>query len=277
MKQDNHKKIVSHLTSKMFSLFSITMLIIAITFLGLIVGTIVFGGIGYLKEALESEEILFSLRTSLLTACISTVICLFIGIPSAYALARTRLPFRRVMNIIIELPLSLPYLVLGLSLLMIFSSEAGKFLRDMGLRVIFDMRGIVVAHIAVNLPFVIRLIRTEFSSIDPRMEFIAATLGASKWQQFKTITLPMSTNTIISAAVLAWSRALGEFGATLMLVGVTRMRTETLPSSIYLSISTGDNKIAMATAVILLTVSCFSLTITNLLNRRSYCRIKGKS
>lgn len=264
-------KILSSI-SKMFPVFSIAVLIIPTVFFGLIVFTIAAEGIPYLKEAMQSEEVLFSLRMSLCTASISTLICLFIAIPSAYALSRIKFPFRKIINLMIELPLSLPNLVVGLSLLLIFSSEGGKFLRDMGFRVIFDVRGIIVAQIAINLPIVIRLIKTVFSSIDIRMEFIAGTLGASKLQQFLTITLPMSTNAIISAVVLAWSRALGEFGATLMLVGVTRMKTETLPSAIYLGISTGSNETSMSTAVILLIVSCCSLTVTSILNKKSHSR-----
>lgn len=262
--------------SKMFPAFSVAILLIPTALSGLIVFTIVAQGIPHLKEALQSEEVLFSLRTSLCTASISTLICFLIAIPSAYALSRTKFPFRRIINMMIELPLSLPNLVLGFSLLIIFSSDVGKMLRDMGFRVIFDVRGIIIAQIAVNLPFVIRLIKTEFSSVDIRMEFIAGTLGASKWQQFLTITLPMSTNAIISAVILAWSRALGEFGATLMLVGVTRMKTETLPSSIYLGISIGNNETSMATAVILLAVSCCSLTATSILNKKSHSRSEAR-
>ncbi|HCT65457.1 MAG TPA: nitrogen fixation protein NifC [Lachnospiraceae bacterium] len=272
MNLNNLKNIVLRSIAKAFPYFSIAILIISAAFSGIIVFTIVAEGIPHLKEALHSEEVLFSLRTSLFTTSISTIICLLIAIPSAYALARTKFPFCRIISLIVELPLSLPNLVLGLSLLLIFSSNAGKLLRDMGFRVIFDIRGIIVAQVAVILPFVTKLIKTEFSSIDIRMEFIAGTLGASKCMQFLTISLPLSTNAIISAAILAWSRALGEFGAALMLVGVTRMKTETLPSSIYLGISTGSNETAMATAVILLTVSCCSFVATNLLNKKSLSR-----
>ena len=258
--------------SLLFPLLSIVILILATAFLSLIIITIAVLGIPHLIDSLTSAEVLFSLRLSLVTASISTLICILIAVPSAYALTRTAVPFRKLTNIMIELPHSLPYIVLGLSLLLIFSSDLGKYLRDYGFKVIFDMKGIVFAHITVNLPFMLRLIKTAFNDIDIRMEYIAGTLGASKWQRFSTITLPMSRNTIINAAVLAWSRALGEFGATLMLVGLTRMKTETLPGSIYLSISTGENEPAMATSVILLTVSCCSLIVTSLLNRKTHSR-----
>ena len=96
---------------------------------------------------------------------------------------------------------------------------------------------------------------------------MAQTLGAMPWDVFRTIIVPMCRNQIISAFVLTWARGMGEFGATLMLVGVTRMKTETLPGSIYLSISTGNTETAMATAMIMLLVSAFTLVVANVLDR----------
>ena len=101
------------------------------------------------------------------------------------------------------------------------------------------------------------------------MEFVARTLGASRWEVFRTVILPLCRNSLISTFVLTWARGMGEFGATLMLVGVTRMKTETLPGSIYLSISTGNYDTAMATAIIMLVVSACTLAIANILSRPS--------
>ena len=132
---------------------------------------------------------------------------------------------------------------------------------------VFQPAGIVFAQLIVNLPFAIRMVRTALDEVNPRMEFVAKTLGARSWQVFRDIILPQARNSIISCAVLTWARGMGEFGATLMLVGVTRMKTETLPGSIYLSISTGNNDVAMATAMIMLIVSAATLVLANLLNR----------
>ena len=126
-----------------------------------------------------------------------------------------------------------------------------------------------MAHLMINLPFVIRMIKTSFLSIDPRLEWIAGSLGASPIRRFFTVTLPLAKNSIIGAGILAWSRALGEFGATLMLVGATRMKTETLPTSIYLNMATGDTGPAMAAALILLFISALSLAVSALLERRT--------
>ncbi|WP_297213926.1 ABC transporter permease [uncultured Flavonifractor sp.] len=216
---------------------------------------VVAGGLPHLGRALADGEIRFAVGLSLWTTTLSTALCLLLGIPCAYLLACTRLPGRRWVQALLELPLSLPCLVLGLCLLTLFSSPVGKALREMGLRVVFDPKGIVAVHLLLNLPFVIHLAAQAFAQIDPELPLTAQTLGASRFQAFRYITLPLCRPALLSAALLAWSRGMGEFGATLMLVGVTRLKTETLPASIYLNISTGDNGMALAAALLLLLLS----------------------
>lgn len=227
---------------------------------------VVVKGIPYLPETVKSKEVRFALGLSLRTSLISTAICMVMGIPAAYALTRKSFRAGKLFNLIVETPLSVPNIMLGLSLLLMFASVPGKALSAHGFRVIFNVNGIVLAHLLVNQPFVIRMMRTAFLNIDPRYEMIAGSLGAGNFRTFFLITLPLAKNSIIGAAVLAWSRALGEFGATLMLVGATRMKTETLPTSIFLNMATGDTGPAMACAMILLMISVISLLVTNLLN-----------
>lgn len=236
-------------------------------FIGSAIFAIVAGGISHFGEAISSEEVLFSLRMSVTISSISTVICLLLSLPTAYALSHVAFPGKRLAEILMELTLSLPYILLGFALLLIFSSPLGKALKEAGFAVVFSPAGIVFAQMIVNLPFAIRMMRTAFAGVNPRVEFVAQTLGAMPWDVFRTIIVPMCRNQIISAFVLTWARGMGEFGATLMLVGVTRMKTETLPGSIYLSISTGNTETAMATAMIMLLVSAFTLVVANVLDR----------
>lgn len=250
-----------------FSGVSLVVATVVLLFVGSAIVAIVAGGIAHFGEAATSAEVLFSLRMSVVTSSISTVLCLVLALPTAYALSRTNMPLKRVAEVLMELTLSLPYILLGFALLLIFSSPFGKALKAAGLPVVFSPAGIVFAQTIVNLPFAIRMMRTALAGVNPRLEFVAQTLGAMPWDVFRTIILPMCRNQIISAFVLTWARGMGEFGATLMLVGVTRMKTETLPGSIYLSISTGDTETAMATAMIMLLVSAFTLVVANLLDR----------
>ncbi|MDO4290651.1 MAG: ABC transporter permease [Eggerthellaceae bacterium] len=246
---------------------SIVVATCVLLFVGSAVVAIVLGGATHLSEAVTSAEVLFSLRMSVVTSTISTIICLALALPTAYALTRTNMPFKRAAEVLMELTLSLPYILLGFALLLIFSSPVGKALKEVGFGVVFEPTGIVMAQLIVNLPFAIRMVRTAFAEVNPRMEFVAKTLGATSGEVFRTIILPICRNSLISTFVLTWARGMGEFGATLMLVGVTRMRTETLPGSIYLSISTGNTETAMATAMIMLLLSAATLVVANALNK----------
>lgn len=260
-----------------FSLISIIITLLVIVFVSSAIISVVAGGMAYLPEALASKETWFSIQLSLKTATFSTALCVLTAIPVAYALTRTEMPFKKLSELIIELMMCLPYLVLGLCLLILFSSPFGDFLRDIGFKVVFTVKGIIIAQYFVNLPFAIKMMLTAFIQMDRRLEVIAGMLGASKWKQLTTIVLPMARNSIISMIILTWSRAIGEFGATLMLVGITRMRTETLPGSIYLSISTGDTKRAMASATIMMVISVLALIISNKMNEPpKYYRIGGE-
>jgi molybdate transport system permease protein len=256
-------------TVNIFDVISVVITIGIVAFIVFALLSIVTGGIPFLSEAFCSKEVLFSLCLSIFTASISTGLCVLVSIPCAYALTRTAMPLKKTAQVIMELPLSLPYLVLGLSLLIVFSSDLGKALKDLGFKVVFDKKGIIIAQLMVNLPFAVRLVRNAMSDIDMRLEFIAGTLGATRWKRFYTILLPLCRPSILMMVVLVWSRAMGEFGATLMLVGVTRMKTETLAASIYLNISTGDNGMAMASAIIMMVISAVTLTVTAFLGKRT--------
>lgn len=250
-----------------FQLFTIVIALLVIFFISSAICAIMLGGMGEFWHNLKSEETVFAFKMSFCTSSISSLIVMLLALPTAYALTRTNMPFKGFFGIIIELTLSLPYLLLGLALLIIFSSPMGKWLKELGFKVVFSPNGIIMAHILVNLPYAIRLVRTAFEDSDNRLEFIAQTLGASPWKSFVTVLLPLCRSGLISTFILVWSRALGEFGATLMLVGITRFKTETLPGSIYLSISTGNNTTAMASALLMLMISGLALFLSRILGR----------
>lgn len=250
-----------------FPAFSYLVTLLVLIFMVSTIMAIVVSGAGHLGSALTSAEVLFSMRMSVVTSTISSTLCMAMAIPAAYAFTRGHMPFKRLSSVIMELTLSLPYILLGFALLLVFSSPFGKALKEAGFKVVFEPAGIVFAQLVVNLPFAIRMVKTAFLDVDPRMCFVAQTLGASEGALVRTILLPVARNQLVSAAVLTWARGMGEFGATLMLVGITRMKTETLPGSIYLNISTGNNETAMATAMIMLLLSAAALSVATLLNR----------
>lgn len=261
--QSNRKKRKRDL----FSYVTIAIALLVIFFIGSAIMAIVVGGLPGFVLNLKSGEVLFALRMSLVTATLSSVIVMILALPSAYALTRTSMPLKKVSGLLIELTLSLPFILLGLSLLILFTSPMGRWLKLQGIKVVFSPLGIVMAHLLVNLPYAIRLVKTAFEGADERLEFIAETLGASPFKSFMTILVPGCKTSIVSTFILTWSRAMGEFGATLMLVGITRMKTETLPGSIYLNISTGNNEAAMSTAVLILLISGTALVLSMIAGR----------
>ena len=238
-----------------FELLFEALLVFSVLFVVWNLWTILYSGAPQLLPALRSQEIRSAIQLSLWTSSLSSGLCMLLALPCAYCLTKGRSALHRAFEVVLELPLSLPYLVLGLCLLTAFSSPFGKFLKSIGLRFVFDPKGIVAAHVLVNLPFAIHMLVLAFRSLNPEWNLAAQVLGAKSLQIFWAITLPLCRSALLSTLLLTWSRALGEFGATLMLVGVTRMKTETLPASIYLNVSTGETELALAAALILLILS----------------------
>jgi molybdate transport system permease protein len=242
-----------------------------IIFLGIsvvLLGLILYSPLPALATNLASPEIQFAILLSLVTSVISTVICIALAIPVAYALARYEFFGKRVATLALTLPLTLPPLVAGIALLLFFGTTPwGKALDQAGFAVIFTPLGIIVAEVFVNIPYMIRILRSAFSSINPRYEYVAKTLGCTDTGAFFQVTLPMARHGLLAGAVITWSKAMGEFGAVLMVAGATTMRTETLPIALYLNISTGDLNLAVAAATILILISLITLCAVEYFDR----------
>ena len=249
----------------------ISLAITFIIFFGIsaaLLGLILYSPLPVLAGSLENPEIQFAIMLSLVTSAISTLICIAIAIPVAYALVRYTFPGKRIANLVLTLPLTLPPLVAGIALLLFFGTTPwGRALEDAGFGVIFTPLGIIVAEVFVNLPYMIRIMRSSFSMVNPRFEYVAKTLGCTDTSAFLQVTLPMARHGLFAGAVITWSKAMGEFGAVLMLAGATTMRTETLPIALYLNISGGDVDLAVASATILILISLFTLCAVEFLDR----------
>lgn len=150
----------------------------------------------------------------------------------------------------------------GIALLIFFGpSVFGTFLQDIGIDIVYTTTAIIVAQFFVNVPYLIRVMRSAFDSVNPRYEHVARTLGASESGVFFQVSLPMSRQALLAGLTITWSKAMGEFGAGPLLAGATRMKTETLPIALYLNIATGDLDLAIASATILLVISVVTLLI----------------
>ncbi|HBE9958001.1 TPA: ABC transporter permease [Clostridioides difficile] len=245
-------------TTLLTGFFAIVFLFIVSPLLMLIIK-----GISYVPICLKSVEVQYAITLSIKTSLISTIVCLLLAIPVAYFLHITKLPFKKLIIQIINLPMSLPHLVSGIALLLLLGRMGigDSIYKIFKLDFIFTKQGIVLAQIFVNLPLTIKILHTSLNESNEKMIFVARTLGCNSWEAFRFIILPNLKTGIISATVMTWSRALGEFGAVAMIAGSTRMKTEIIPTSIYLNMSTGDIDIAIGIAVILIFISLTCLML----------------
>lgn len=185
--------------------------------------------------ALSDPDAISALLTSAQSATIATLLIALFGVPLGYVLARYRFPGKGIVSIAIYLPLVFPPVVSGIVLLVLFGPYGliGGPLANAGWEVDGTMAGIVLAQVFVAAPFVIVAARTAFESIDPRLEQVAATLGHSRWSLFWRVSLPLARGGIIAGLMLAWMRALGEFGATVVLA----YHPYTIPVYTYVQLS----------------------------------------
>jgi len=206
---------------------------------------------------LTAPEVLTALRLSLVCSLAATILSVVFGLPLAWALARLDVPGRSFVRALILVPLVLPPVVGGVALSAAFSKRgiAGSFLFDwLGIQFTFSTAGAVLAETFVALPFFVITVEAALRGMDTRFEEVAATLGASRWMTFRRVTLPLVAPSLAAGAVLAWARALGEFGATITFAGNIAGRTETLPLAVYLALDT-HRETAIAMSLVLLGVS----------------------
>lgn len=251
--------------NKNFSYLLILTLLVVLIFTFTPLALLVGRGVSNIGRCIQSKEILFSIKLSLITSIISTFICLVFSLPAAYALARTKLKFKKLVSILIFLPMSLPHIISGVALLLFLGNLGiGGILSKFGIDFVFTQKGIVAAQVFVNFPFMVNILKTAIEESGYKMEFIARTLGCNRWQTFIYITIPLIKNSLLSSLIITWSRALGEFGAVIMLAGATRMKTEVISTAIFMNMSTGDLDIAIGTATILIFISIISMIIVEI-------------
>lgn len=205
---------------------------------------------------ITSETSRAALLLSLRTATASTVVCVLLGVPMALVLARGRFPGQRVLRALVLLPLVLPPVVGGIALLYTFGRQGllGHQLDLWGIRIAFSTTAVVLAQSFVSLPFLVVSLEGALRSAGTGYEHIAATLGARPTTVLRTVTLPLVLPGLISGAVLAFARSLGEFGATLTFAGSLQGVTRTLPLEIYLQRET-DADAAVALSLLLIVVA----------------------
>jgi molybdate transport system permease protein len=232
--------------------------VLALAFLALpLLGLVVRAPWGTLGGRLADPAAAQALGLSLWCATLATLASVVLGVPLAWVLARTRFPGRGAVRALVTVPLVLPPVVGGVALLLVLGRRGlvGTWLdRWFGVSLPFTTAAVVVAEAFVAMPFLVLAVEGALRGADRRYEEAAATLGASRWTTFRRVTLPMVAPGVAAGAVLAWARALGEFGATITFAGSFPGTTRTMPLAVYLALET-DPEQAVVLSLVLLGVS----------------------
>lgn len=302
--------------------------------LAMLAADLCFTSPDHLFHALHSDEIRYAIKLSLISCTITTILSLWAAVPLGYLLSRTRFRCKWAVDTIVDIPIVLPPLVVGLSLLILFqtlpgekvenvtrnhlgsvatyallptlagllaislapartlrrrllvglstgmlvlavlllsplgSSFSSSLQRHFGTRITYAVPAVVLAQFTVACAFAVRTMRVTFDQISPRTEQVALTLGCTQSQVFWLVTLPQARRGILTAATLAWSRSLGEFGPILIFAGATRMRTEVLSTTVFLELSTGSLNAAIAVSLLMVVVAVIVLLLTRFFGLR---------
>jgi len=225
---------------------------------------------GHLWDALKSREIRYAIKLSLISCTITAILSVWVAVPLGYLLSRYRFRGKALLDVLLDIPIVLPPLVIGLCLLILFQVPIGSHTLDEFLRewlhfpVTYAIPSVIIAQFAVAAAFAVRTMRVTFDQISPRQEQVALTLGCSRSQAFWQVVLPQARRGVVTAATVAWARALGEFGPVLIFSGATRLHTEVLPTSVFLELSIGHLEGAVAVSALMVVVALVVLLIVRL-------------
>ncbi|MEP6994872.1 MAG: ABC transporter permease [Acidobacteriota bacterium] len=214
------------------------------------------GGPAAFVNALRSPEAQFALRFSLRIAFATAAVNAVLGTFTAYVLSRYRFRGRRILGIVVNLPVAIPTVVVGTSLLLLWG-PIGLFGRVLppGLQPMFAPAGVLLAHLLVTFPYMLGAVKPVLDELEETYEEAAYTIGASTWQTFRYVILPTLKGGLFAGALLTFAHSLGEFGATVMVSGNLRLRTQTAPLYIFAQFEAGNIEAANAVAAVLALLS----------------------
>jgi molybdate transport system permease protein len=213
------------------------------------------------------SQIISSIQLSLLVASISTAFVALLGSLLGYLLARFRFPGNNLLDALCTLPLFLPPTVVGFYLLIVFGREGviGQYIYGLtGWSPVFTWQAAVIAAVVISLPLMVKTSRAAFETVDRGLELVSLTLGKSRFETIVKVTLPLASRGLLAGLALSFTRAIGEFGATLMLAGNIPGKTQTIPLLIFQATECGEGNLVLS---LVLVMSLFSLSVIMLLNR----------
>ena len=237
----------------------------AIIILAMILADLAYVDKESMLAALRSPEIHYSIVLSLLSCTLSTILSLWVAIPLGYLTSRFDFPGKRFLDTVLDIPIVLPPLVIGISLLALFNFAPFSWTSEW---VVFEIPAVILAQFMVACAFATRAMRISFDQIPERYEKVALTLGCNRAKAFWLVVMPQTRRGIVAAGTLAWARSLGEFGPILVFAGSTRMRTEVPPTSVYLEIQAGNLKGALAVSLIMIVAAAAVLATSRFMGMK---------
>ena len=224
-------------------------------------------------EAFSEPALLYAIKLSVVTSVAAALLSVAVAVPAGYVLSRHRFPGHLVADTILDLPIVLPPLVMGLCVLIFFNTAIGRWI-DRGIveegLFVYQPLGIVLVQFVVGCAFAVRVIKAGFDSLDPRYEDVAMTLGANRSQTFFKVVLPNIMPSLVAGAVISWARIFGLFGPILLVCGTMRHRTEIMPTTIFLELSIGRIEVALVVGACMIMISLGALIIFKYLGGRGY-------
>lgn len=216
-----------------------------------------------IKDLFTSEEIFYSIKLTIFSSIVSTFISLCLAVPISYLFSRKSFFGKTFCNACLDIPLILPPLVVGLSLLIFFNTfpiggegeSIDHFLGSYGLQITHSVGAVIIAQFTITTAYAVRVLNSVFEMQNQRYDSFASTLGASPLQVFYRVNLPLAKNGILTAALLSWAKSIGEFGPILVFAGATRGRTEVLSTTIFLELNTGNLQAAVLVSIAMILVS----------------------
>jgi molybdate transport system permease protein len=226
--------------------------------------------LGHLGQYLRDPMVVDSLALTLKTTAISVPIVIVLGSPLAYLLARREFAGKQVLDALVDLPMSMPPVVMGFALLMTFAPRGpiGSLLKGMGIEIVFTTTAVIIAQVMMAAPLYVKAARTGFENVDDSLLRASLVLGASRWRTFFRVTLPLAAGGVITGAILAWARAAGEFCATITFAGNMPKTTQTAPVAVFMGVNR-DLSVGVTLATILLAFSFAVLLGARILLKRS--------
>jgi len=220
------------------------------------------------------QEVGHAIWLSAWTSSVAAVIAVVISVPAGYVLSRMRFPGKRILDALVDVPIVLPPLVFGISLLVLFQRTfIGPGLEAVGLRFVHAPAGIVLVQVLIAAAYGTRMLKGTFDSIDPRLSAVAQTLGCSRLRAFFTVTLSIARSGVVAALVMIWARALALYGPIIAFAGATTMHTEVLPTRMYLEMNIGELEAALALALVMIAMAVLVLLVVKLAVGRTADRV----